>query len=174
MIIVLSIVVQASILWYAQHMTIETDSQRMATWEALIRTVGSLLKIFERELEEAEGLPLTSYDVLIQLYAAPEGQLRMQVLADSVVLSRSGLTRLIDRMEKAGLVRREPSTEDRRGYYAVMTEEGRRVFLRARPVHYRGITEHFTRHLDDADVKALHAAITKVGKANQPSGGSVA
>ena len=87
----------------------------MEAWEAVLRTVGSLLKIFERELEEAEGLPLPWYDVLIQLSAAPDGRLRMQALAESVVLSRSGLTRLIDRMEKAGMVDREHSTEDRRG-----------------------------------------------------------
>ena len=139
----------------------------MGAWEALIRTVGSLLKTFERELQEAVGLPLPWYDVLIQLNAAPEGRLRMQALADSVVLSRSGLTRLIDRMEKAGLVCREPSREDRRGYYAILTEEGRQAFLRAKPVHESGIDEHFTRHLDDSDAEALLKALMKVRRANQ-------
>ena len=138
----------------------------MEAWEAVLRTVGSLLKIFERELKEAEGLPLPWYDVLIQLSAAPHGRLRMQALADSVVLSRSGLTRLIDRMEKAGLVAREHSTEDRRGYHAVLTEEGGRVFLLAKPVHERGIYEHFTRHLDDVDARAVVAAFTKVRQGN--------
>ena len=135
-----------------------------------MRTIGSLLKSFEEELQEAVGLPLTWYDVLIQLHGAPEGQLRMQGLADSVVLSRSGLTRLIDKMEKAGLVRREPSKEDRRGYYALLTEEGRTVFLRARPIHRRGIVKHFSRHLDDSDVQALYTALTKVRRANQVAG----
>ncbi len=147
---------------------IEIEPERLAAWEDLIRTIGSLLRAFERDLQESEGLPLTWYDVLVQLYAAPEKRLRMQALADEVILSRSGLTRLVDRMEEAGLVRREPSKEDRRGYYAVMTEEGQRVFLQAMPVHHRGIYEHFTRHLDDADVQALRAAIAKVKKANQP------
>lgn len=150
-------------------MDVTIEQVRMAVWEDLIRTVGSLLKTFERELVESEGLPLTWYDVLIQLYAAPEGRLRMQSLADRVVLSRSGLTRLIDRMEKAGLVCREASKEDRRGYHAILTEEGRHVFLRARPIHLRGIYDHFTRHLDDADVHVLRAAISKVRKANQRS-----
>lgn len=140
--------------------------QQMEAWEAVLRTVGSLLKTFERELQEAEGLPLPWYDVLIQLSAAPDGRLRMQALADSVVLSRSGLTRLIDRMEKAGLVEREHSTEDRRGYYTVLTEEGRRVFLRAKPVHERGISEHFTKYLDDGDARAVVAAFTKVRRGN--------
>ena len=142
----------------------------MAAWETLIRTVGLLLKAFERELQESEGLPLAWYDVLVQLNAVPEGRLRMQALADSVVLSRSGLTRLIDRMEQATLVRREASREDRRGYYAVITEEGKSVYLRARPTHHRGIYEHFTRHLDDADVQALQTALTKVWKANRGPG----
>ena len=143
------------------------EPQQMEAWEAVIRTVGSLLKTFERELQGAEGLPLPWYDVLIQLSAATDGRLRMQALADSVVLSRSGLTRLIDRMEKAGLVEREHSTEDRRGYYAVLTEEGRRVFLRAKPVHERGIYEHFTRYLDDRDARAVVAAFTKVRQGNR-------
>ena len=141
------------------------ETERMALWESLLRTVSALLRTFERELQESEGLSLPWYDVLIQLHEAPEGRLRMQALADSVVLSRSGLTRLIDRMEKAGLVRREHSTEDRRGYYAILTEEGQRVILQARPVHHRGIREHFTRHLDDTDVQALRTALTKVRKA---------
>ena len=146
-------------------MNTKIEPERMAVWESLLRTVSALLKTFEQELQESEGLSLPWYDVLVQLQEAPEGRLRMQALADSVVLSRSGLTRLIDRMEKAGLVRREHSTEDRRGYYAILTQEGRRVFGQARPVHHRGIQEHFTRHLDDADIRALRTALTKVRKA---------
>ena len=142
-------------------------SEGMGPWEALIRTVASLLKTFERELQEAGCLPLTWYDVLVQLYAAPEGRLRMQTLADSVVVSRSGLTRLVDRMEREGVVRREPSTEDRRGYYAIITEEGQEAFLRAKPIHEAGIDEHFTRHLDQADLQALLTAIIKVRRANR-------
>ena len=138
----------------------------MEAWEALIRTVGSLLKTFEQELHEAVGLPLPWYDVLVQLEGAPEKRLRMQALADSVVLSRSGLTRLIDRMEQAGLVRREPSSEDHRGYYAIMTEEGQRAFLEAKPIHEGGIYKHFTRHLDEADAQAVLVALTKVRRAN--------
>ena len=143
----------------------EIEPERMAVWELFIRTFGALIKTFEQELAEGAGLPITWYDVLIQLHEAPDGRLRMQALADSVVLSRSGVTRLIDRMEKAGLVRREPSREDRRGSYAALTEDGRGVFSRAQPIHHRGIYEHFTRHLDDADVRALRTALAKVRNA---------
>jgi DNA-binding MarR family transcriptional regulator len=146
----------------------ELTSERLAAWEALIRTVGALVKTFDSEMEKNFGLPLTWYDVLIQLSEAPEGRLRMQALADKVVLSRSGLTRLVDRMEKAELVRREHSTEDRRGYYAVLKEEGRQVFLRAQPIHHRDIQEHFARHLSDADVRALTRTIGKVSHAIHP------
>ena len=148
-------------------MSAKAEAQQMDAWEVMIRTVGSLLKTFEDELQDAVGLPLPWYDVLIQLSAAPDGRLRMQALADSVVLSRSGLTRLIDRMGKAALVEREHCTEDRRGYYACLTEEGRRVFLGAKPVHERGIYEHFTRHLDDGDARAVVAAFTKVRQGNR-------
>ena len=148
-------------------METKPEHHEMGAWESVIRTVGSLLKTFEQELQAAEGLPLAWYDVLIQLSGAPEGQLRMQALADTVILSRSGLTRLIDRMETAGLVRREPCEEDRRGYYAILTGQGRQVFDRAKPVHEKGIDEHFTRHLDDTDLQAVAAAFAKVRRANQ-------
>ena len=138
----------------------------MPAWEALLRTVGSLLKIFERELQEAEGLPLAWFDVLIQLSSAPDGRLRMQALADLVVLSRSGLTRLVDRMENAGLVRRESAEGDRRGYNAVITEEGKRVYGRAYAVHQRQIEQYFNRHLEKADLEAISAAIAKVRRGN--------
>ena len=147
-------------------MSIIRETEQMGAWESVIRTVGSLLKTFEQELQTAEGLPLAWYDVLIQLSEAPEGQLRMQALADTVILSRSGLTRLIDRMESAGLVRREPCEEDRRGYYAILTGQGRQVFEQAKPFHEKGIHEHFTRHLDESDLQAIAAAFAKVRRAN--------
>ena len=148
-------------------MNTNAEPQQMQAWEAVLRTVGSLLNTFEGELQDAVGLPLTWYDVLVQLSAAPDGRLRMQTLADSVVLSRSGVTRLIDRMEKSDLVEREHCTEDRRGYYAVLTEEGRKVFRGAKPVHERGIYEHFTRYLDDGDAQAVVAAFAKVRQGNR-------
>ena len=145
----------------------QVGPERMAAWEGLIRTVGALLKTFDEELQESEKLPLSWYEVLLRLDDAPEKRIRMRDLAGLIVLSRSGLTRLIDRMGSAGLVDREPSKEDRRGYYAVLTEEGRRVLGRARPIHHRGIHEHFTKHLAGRDVKALAAIVAKVRRGNQ-------
>ena len=97
------------------------------------------------------------------------GQLRLSALADSVLLSRSNITRLVDRMANAGLVKREPCPEDRRGMYAVITPEGREALRRAWPGHWRGIVEHFIQHLNDEDVKALHTALSKVVQAETSS-----
>ena len=142
------------------------ENGQMEAWEALLRTVGWLLKTFERELQEEEKLPLTWFDVLIQLSSAPGERLRMQTLADSVVLSRSGLTRLVDRMEGAGLVRRESAEGDRRGYYAVMTDKGKRVHERARAVHRRQLEQYFNRHLEKSDLESISDAIAKVRTGN--------
>ena len=97
------------------------------------------------------------------------GRLRLQTLAESVLLSRSGLTRLIDRMERSGLVRREPCPEDRRGYYAVLTDAGRETLNRAAPGHLRGVAEHFARHLSPTDILALQTALEKISQAESAS-----
>ena len=113
-------------------------------------------------MQESEGLTLSWYDILAHLDDAPEGRIRMQFLADSILLSRSGLTRLIDRMVDAGLVTRVICPEDRRGAYAVITPDGRAAFRCAMPGHIRGIQEHFLRHMNEEDVHALRGALSKV------------
>ncbi len=148
-------------------MSTDDGVERGLVWEGMIRTVGAVLKSFERALQESEGLPITWYDVFVQLHSAPEQRLRMQALAERVVLSRSGLTRLVDRMENAGVVRREHSTTDRRGYYVVLTAEGEQSFLRARPVHDRVLHDLFLRHLDGSDVRAMGSALARVQAADR-------
>lgn len=134
-----------------------------------MQTYDTVIRALEREMEEEQGLPLTWYDILAHLDSAPEGCMRMQELAQSVLLSRSGLTRLIDRMADAGLVTRQPSEEDRRGRYAVITQEGRATLRRAIPGHIRGIQQHFLRYLDLFDVQALHRVLSKVLEAEKDS-----
>ena len=107
-------------------------------------------------------MSLTWYDVLIHLSEASESRLQHQALAGSLLLSRSGVTRLVDRMAKAGLVRREASPEDRRASYVVMTPQGRDALDRASPVHVRGIVQHFTRYLDSEDASALQKFFSRV------------
>ena len=123
-------------------------------------------------MQEEKGLPLVWYDVLAQLNDSNEkGRLRMQDLAGSVLLmSRSGLTRLIERMEKEGLVIREHSLEDRRSVYAVITPKGRRTFQQAIPGHIKGVQDHFLQHLSDEEVHGLHVALAKVLTAEKATG----
>jgi len=113
-------------------------------------------------MQDDVDVPLTWYDVLVQLYSAPDVKLRMQTLSDSLVLTRSGATRLVDRIEKAGLVRREPAAEDRRGYYAILTEDGQRLMERAQIAHGIGIEKHFGQHLDKDEQQTLWVIMSKL------------
>jgi DNA-binding MarR family transcriptional regulator len=112
--------------------------------------------------QEEQGLPLTWYEGLVHLSEAHGCRLRLQTLAKQVLLTRSGITRLVDRMVTAGLVRREPYPGDRRGYYAVMTEGGKGLLERAAPGHTRGVAEHFFRHLNAEDIRALQSVFSRV------------
>jgi DNA-binding MarR family transcriptional regulator len=134
----------------------------LAAWRSLLEVHATVVELLSRELEDQRELPLGWYDVLLTLDQAPEQRLRMQELAQSVLLSKSGLTRLIDRMEAEGLVRRERCPSDRRGAFAVLTPEGRSTFRRAAPVHLRGIQEHFASHLDDDEAATLYDALARV------------
>jgi DNA-binding MarR family transcriptional regulator len=141
------------------------DPGHLAAWRALLETHAAVTELLARELAAERGLPLKAYDVLLNLAEAPEGRLRMQELSASVLLSKSGLSRVVDRMEEGGLVRRERSEDDRRGWFAVLTERGRSTLRRAAPVHLRGIQEHFARHLDDEEARVLAAALARVSAA---------
>ena len=113
------------------------------------------MRELDSELEAAHGLPLTQYEVLLYLDAAPDRRLRMTELARSVLLSQSGVTRLVDRLEARGLVVREPCPEDRRGLLARITDEGRRRLAEARPTHLAGIRRLFVQHFDDDELRRL-------------------
>ena len=143
-------------------MTTASDDQRLASWRAFLLTYTTVLRELEQEMVGEQDLPLTWYDILAHLDSAQRGALRMQELAESVLLSRSGLTRLVDRMEQAGLVERHPCEEDRRGTYAVITNRGEETLFRAMPGHINSINEHFLRYLDVFDVQALLRVLTKV------------
>ncbi len=110
-------------------------------------------------------MALSWYDVLVQLSEAQDNQLRMHELAHAVLLSRAGLTRMVDRMTVAEFVERIPCPEDRRGMYVHMTSRGRRALDTASPVHLRGIQRHFTRVLDARQLKTLETALDRVVRA---------
>ena len=134
---------------------------RLAVWRGFLEAHAAITRLLETELERERDLALSWYEVLLHLHEA-EGRLRMSELADGLLLHRSSLTRLVDRMEAAGLVAREVCPSDGRGSVAVLTREGREALRRAAPVHLRGIQQHFARHLTDSDVIALHRALSKL------------
>lgn len=121
-----------------------------------------------RELEEATELPLTWYEVLLYLREAPEGKLRMHELADSLLLSRSAVTRFIDRMADAGLVQRTVCDSDRRGTFVEATVRGSELFRSAAPVHLEGIAEHFTRFITDDEAAVIADAMARIAEAARP------
>lgn len=146
------------------------DAARMAAWRGLLEAHAAITDLLERELEQERGLPLSKFEVLLKLAEAPDGRMRMLELAQSVLLSKSGLSRLVDRMEEAELVRRERCPSDRRGAYAVLTDEGRRVLRRAAPVHLRGIQEHFASQIADDEARVLADALGRVAAAAREDG----
>lgn len=142
----------------------ELSRQQMCAWEAFLYAHAAVIEKLNAELEAERQMPLTWYDVLIQLQGAG-GRARMQELARSILFSKSGLTRLVDRMERAGLVRREACADDGRGTFAVITAAGSRALAKARAVHHRGIEEHFARHLTAAELRAIESGLGKVSRA---------
>jgi DNA-binding MarR family transcriptional regulator len=130
------------------------DVERGA-WVGFLRAHHVLVGELDDELRRAHGLPLTSFDVLVQLDMAPDQQLRMSELADAVLLSRSGLTRLVERLEAKRLLERRECTEDARGAYAVLTGEGRALLTDARKTHLAGVRRLFLERFDEDELESL-------------------
>jgi DNA-binding MarR family transcriptional regulator len=137
------------------HPVGELTGTELGAWRGLLRVHAALVRELDAELDAAHDLPLSSYDVLIYLQAAPGKRLRMAELADSVLLSRSGVTRLVDRLEREGLIVRDTCTSDGRGLYAVLTDEGEAMLARARPTHLAGVRERFLRHFSEDELRQL-------------------
>jgi DNA-binding MarR family transcriptional regulator len=140
--------------------------QYLDLWEDLVRVHSGILNRLEQEMEAEQGLPLRWYEVLLHLSRAPEGRMRMQDLAEISLQSKSGISRLVDRMEAAGLLTRESCPTDRRGILAAITPAGRRRFRRAAPLHVRGIERHFGRHLPPDGRDALRSVLACLLEAN--------
>jgi len=131
-------------------------------WRAFLRAHAVVVGDLERELAESTGLSLAWYDVLLQLAEAPQRRLRMAELADRALLSRSGLTRLVDRLQAEGLVRREPSPDDARGTYTILTDAGYRRLRDAAPVHLAGVQRHWLQYFDDPELRQLGELLGRV------------
>jgi len=134
-------------------------------WAALLTVHARLVDRVEAALQDAGLPPLAWYDVLWSLETVDDGRLRMNELAARVVLSKSNVSRLADRMETAGLIRREPFPGDRRGYYCAITDEGRAMRRRMWPVYRRAIDRLFGRHVTEAEARAIGACLERVAMA---------
>ncbi len=121
-----------------------------------------VVKYLERRMQEQHGLPLAEWDVLLQLADGPSGRLRMGELAESVLLTRSGITRLVDRMIKTGLVVREACPGDRRGYYAVITGKGLEIIEKVGPDHSKDAWEAFLGHISEEEAALMGQVFTRV------------
>ena len=143
------------------------SAERLRAWRLYLESALALVDVLDAELERDAGIPQRWYDVLVKLEEAPEG-VRMNELADRILYSKSGFTRVVDRMEQAGLVRRVRPENDRRSILVVLTDQGRTTMEQARRHHRHGIEQHFSRHLTDTDIKALTRAFEKVSAHARP------
>ncbi len=142
------------------------SEQHLTAWRAFLKAHATVIDRIDHDLLAARRLPLSSYDVLIELYEAPGRRLRMYELAERVVLSRSGLTRLVDRLEAEGFLTRDRSGTDRRGAYAVITEQGIAAMRQAWPVYARGIIQYFAQWLTPEEAQLLGSALGRILQAS--------
>jgi DNA-binding MarR family transcriptional regulator len=134
----------------------------LTAWLALVEAHAAAVESVESDLVREAGLPLSWHEVLVRLSRAEDGAMRMQELARSVLLSKSGLTRLADRMEAAGLIERSACASDRRGTYAVITPKGRKALADATPSFLAAVDRHFAGHLDEAEIESVARSLRKV------------
>ena len=139
----------------------ESDPRGQA-WALLLATHATLVERIEAALSAADLPPLAWYDVLWELEKAEDGKMRMSELAERVVLSRSNLTRLADRLEKAKVLRRESCADDKRGAYCAITRAGLQMREKMWPVYREQIDQLFGMHLNAEEARLMSLALEKV------------
>src|SRR5215208_8157151 len=151
-----------------EEQTLSSPSpERLRAWRLYFESALALGDVLDAESERDAGIPLRWYDALIQLEETPDG-LRMNELAERILYSKSGFTRVVDRMEAAGLLRRVVPENDRRSILVVLTDQGREQMERARAQHRDWIEQHFSRPLSDTDINALTTALEKLSAHARP------
>jgi DNA-binding MarR family transcriptional regulator len=131
------------------------SQDELSAWKGMLATHSRLTAQLDAELERDHDLSLSAYEVLMNLSDAPAGRMRMSVLADRLLLSRSGITRLADRLVTRGLIERERCSDDGRGYNAQLTPSGRELVDAARPDHLAAVRRVFLSQLDDSELDTL-------------------
>ena len=159
---ILHIVAIAIKLPPTQFMSINLSKAHNLAWRKFLMAHALLIEQVERDLDQADLPPLSWYDVLFALSEAPEHKLRLHELAQAVLLTRSNLTRLVNRLEVAGLIQREQCSSDRRGAFAVITDEGQKMLDRMLVVYGQGIEKYFACHLDWTEVKLLIKILNRI------------
>jgi DNA-binding MarR family transcriptional regulator len=144
--------------------TADRPDDRLQAWGAFLRAHARITRVLEHELQEEQALSLADYDVLYQLAAADGRKLRMSELADRLLLSRSGATRLVDRLELDGLVQRTSCATDRRGLWAHLTDAGLARLRDAAPTHLRGVCEHFLDRIPARELERLQRTLERVAE----------
>ena len=141
--------------------------ERLRAWRLYFESALALLDVLDTELEREAGIPLRWYDALVHLEESAEG-LRMNELAERILYSKSGFTRVVDRMEEAGLVRRVRPQHDRRSILVVLTKKGSDTMENARRYHRDGIERHFSQHLSEHEIRTLTRALEKISTHARP------
>jgi DNA-binding MarR family transcriptional regulator len=147
------------------NLTLRPRDPRLVPWRTFLIAHARVSRRLDEELRAEHDLSLGEYDALLNLAEAPDRRLRMNTLANRVVLSKSGVTRLIDRLVADGLVVRDTCLSDARGAEAVLTEAGLARLRRASRTHLRGIEEHFLSRIDEADLATLQRVLGPVADA---------
>ena len=140
------------------------DDPRIGAWRAFLRAHAQVIRRLERELQDEQGMALTDYDVLVQLARSDQRRLRMSELADRLLLSRSGVTRLVDRLVADGLVERVMCDDDHRGQWAALTDAGLRRLREAAPIHLRGVATHFLDRLSADELARLERMLDPIAE----------
>jgi DNA-binding MarR family transcriptional regulator len=140
----------------------------MRAWQGLLHAHQQVVRALDAELRAEHGISMADYDVLLRLARAPHRTLRMTDLARRVMLSPSGLTRAVDRLVAAGLVKRDRVEGDARGMIAHLTESGRQLLRRAARTHLRGIREHFTARLTETQLRNVASALEAITGPHEP------
>ena len=132
------------------------------TWGALLKVHAALVPRLDRELQEAHGLPLTWYDVLLELNAAPQRRLTMGQLGEVAAVSRTRVSRVVDELVRAEMVAREPNPDDGRSAFAALTPAGRTALRKAAPTYVAAVRREFADHLTAREAEVLAGALRKV------------
>jgi DNA-binding MarR family transcriptional regulator len=143
-------------------MTKKLSKNQLDTWRLFITAQSKLINKIDADLRDAGEIPLHWYDVLIELHTAQANRLRMNELADKVLLTRSGLTRLVDRLEKENFITRELDPEDRRGFYAIITAAGVTAMRQAWRVYSASISEYFAAYFDEEELAIFHRVLQRM------------